>query len=158
MPPRTSAVIKVVEVKDLIVGDKLLCDLVGYKGNVLIHRGATISAREKNWLHKKLAENPPVLPSIKYRTGTKAFGDIRTVKGVLLVARGAKIEEAALAPLLKEGFTVVDLFEAGSKLYHKTQAWTEKSNVAEFNPGVTVERVELVNDDAPPAKTPAHAK
>ncbi|MBS3927782.1 MAG: hypothetical protein KGZ65_04240 [Sphingomonadales bacterium] len=154
MPPRTAAVIKVVEVKDIIVGDKLLADLVGYKGNVLIHRGVTISAREVTWLKKKLAENAPVRPSIKYRTNVKAIGDIRTKAGVLLVARGTVVEEAVLAPLLKEGFAVVDLMESGSKMFHKSQPWTEKSNVSEFNPAVQVERIELVNDDA---KTPVKA-
>ncbi len=152
MPPRTTAVIKVVEVKDLIVGDKLLVDLVGYKGNVLINRGTTISARETIWLKKKLAENAPKLPSMKYRTETKAFGDIVSANGTVLLKRGGKITEEALAPLLKEGFAVVDLMESGSKMFHKPQKWTEKSNIAEFNPAVQVERVELVNDDAPQSK------
>ena len=153
--PRTTAAVKVVEVKELIVGDKLLVDLLGYKGKVLIHRGMTLSAREVGWIAKKLAENPPTRPSIKYRTETKAFGDIRTKTGTLLVKRNEVITEAALAPLLKEGFAVVDLMEAGSKMFHKSQPWTEKSNIAEFNLGIQVERVELVNDE--PAKTPVKA-
>ncbi len=161
MPPRTTAVVKIVEVKDIIVGDKLLVDLVGYKGNVLINRGTTISSRETIWLKKKLAESAPKLPNIKYRTGIKAFGDIRDAAGKVLVKRGEKITEEALAPLLKDGFTMVDLMDAGSRMFHKAQKWTEKSNIAEFNPAVQIERIEVINDDAPEkahvTKTPVKA-
>ncbi len=150
--PRTTSAVKHVEVKDLAVGDKLLVDLVGYKGNVLINRGTTLSSREIVWLKKKLAEPAPVKPSVKYRTETKAFGDIKDASGKTLVKRGEVITEAALAPLLKQGFAVVDLMEAGQKMFHKAQPWTGKSNVAEFNPLVQIERIEVVNDDAP-AKT-----
>lgn len=157
MPPRTTAVVKIVEVKDIIVGDKLLVDVVGYKGNILINRGTTISTRETAWLKKKLSEKAPTLPSIKYRTETKAFGDIKDAAGNVLVKRGEKITEEALAPLLKEGFSMVDLMDAGSRMCHKAQKFTEKSNIADYNPGVQIERIEVVNDEAP-AKAPAAAK
>jgi hypothetical protein len=150
--------VKIVEVKDIIVGDKLLVDLVGYKGNILINRGTTISTRETTWLKKKLAESTPKLPSIKYRTETRAYGDICDAAGKVLVKRGEKITEEAIAPLLKEGFTLVDLMDAGSRMCHKAQKWTEKSNIAEFNPAVQIERIEVINDDGAPVKTPPAAK
>lgn len=154
--PRTQAVVKAVEVKDLQVGDKLIVDIIGYQNKVLINRGTNISSREVLWIAKKLKENPPKNPTIKYRTLTKAMGDIKDAKGALLVKRNAIITEEALAPLLKEGFTAVEAFEAGSKMFYKKQDWTAKSNIAEFNPLVQVERVEIVNDE--PAKTPAATK
>jgi|GEM_PF-4002013 len=145
--PRTTAAVKSVEIADLFNGDKLLTDIVGYKGKTLIARGTTLSPRETEWLKKKLAEGKPTIPSVKYRTNTKAFGDIVTAGGKVLVARGQVITEGALAPLLKDGFAVVDLMEANSKMFFKKQEWSGKSNIAEFNPAVNVERIELVNDE-----------
>ena len=147
--PRTTAVVKAVEVDALMLGDKLLTDVIGYKGKTLIARGATISARELTWIRKKLQEGKPRLASQKYRTTTKALGDICDSKGKVLVPRGKEITEAALAPLLskEEGFHVQEIFEANMKMFYKKAEWQGPYHIKDFNPIIQVERVELVNDD-----------
>lgn len=152
--PRTSAVVIQKTVSEIGVGDKLLTDIVGYKGKTLMHRGQTISAREKNWLEKKLKESKPVISSQKYLTNKKAVGNILDKKGNILVSAGKVITEEALKPLLKEGFTIQESFESDHKMFFRPGAWPEdaKYHIDQFNPIVTVETLSLINDDGSPAK------
>lgn len=159
--PRTIAAVVAVEIKDVRIGDKLHTDVVGYKGKVLIARGSVIGARELAFIGKKLKEGKPRLASTKYRTNLKAMGDIRAADGRVLVKRGEVVTEAAVAPLLKEGFSIQEMFENDSKLVYRKAEWTGLYHISEFNPFIHVERTELVNDDGSPlkntAKTPAGA-
>ena len=154
--PRNQAVVATKEIAEIAVGDKLLTDIVGYKGRTLLHRGMTISVREKNWLAKKCAESKPRLASEKYRTQTKAMGTIRAKDGSVLVKPGELITAEKLAPLLKEGFKVQETFEAEQTMFYRPTIWPENADwhISDFNPIVQVETMMLVNDDGSPAAAP----
>lgn len=154
--PRMTAVIVAVEIKDITLGDKLVTDVMGYKGKTLIPRGTTISARELNWFKKKMAEAKPKLAAEKYITNTKAKGHIMSKDGKMLVERGKMITEDALSPLLKEGFTAVETMEAGQIMHYRKAEWSGAFHICDFNPIVQVERQQLVNDDGSVAKTHAN--
>jgi len=156
--PRTVADVATKEVKDLIVGDKLLTDIIGYKGKVLIHRGTTISQREVLWLKKHLnTSQPPQLSSQFYVIGEKAKCTIKTAAGDILIMPGKEVKRENLAPLLKEGFIEVEI-PGGRTMFSKKEIWPEKDNwhINQFNPFVHVETTTLVNDDGTrPAGKPA---
>lgn len=147
MPIREQVAVKTVKIEDLSIGDKLLQDIVGYKDRVLINRKTVLGPRDIKWLKKKLAETAPKMPSQKYVTSRKAISHIKDSKGNTLVKSGQVITEAALAPLLKEGFTTAETPDNEGILFYKKSEWPKGTpfNISEFNPTVKVETTEQVN-------------
>ncbi len=136
----TKQVVKDVTISDIRVGDKLLQDIVGVENRTLIMQGTFISPREVIFLRKQLSRTKPKRPPERYQVGLKTPGAIYDKNGACLVRAGVVVTEAALAPLLEEGFEQAPLGEGGMLFYRKSempagQPW----HITDFNPAVRVE-------------------
>ena len=140
-------VIKKVELDRLKVGDRLMQDVSGYKGHILLMRGQVVGARERLWLDKKLKEKTPKLAATRYRTNHKTPGKIASADGTVLVKAGELVTDAKLAPLLKEGFTCIEMAEEYN-LYLRKNEWPKDKDwhITDYNPAVLVETTVAVNE------------
>ena len=138
--PSTRTTAEHVPIAEIKVGDKLLSEIVGYKNRTLFHRGHVFSVHDMQFFKKKLAETKPKLASMRFKCGRKTPGDIKAANGNVLVPRGKMVTAEALAPLLKEGFTVVEDMDQ-QKIFSKPQEWPKDVpfNIAEYNPTIVVE-------------------
>lgn len=148
MSIRTVAEVKTKELSDLALGDKLLTDIIGRKGRVLINRNTVISTREILWLKKKIGESKPRLSSQFYVIGEKAKLAVRDKDGNILVKPNAEIVRDAVKPLLDEGFSEVEI-PGGRVMISKKEVWPDKEkwHICEFNPFAHVETTSIVNED-----------
>lgn len=155
----TKSLVKVVAVKDLKPGDRLLVDIIGYKDRVIYQLGKVLNGRDISWLREKLKEAKPRIPSEKYKTGKRAQGPIRTKDGTVLVKTNGEITEEALTPLLKEGFERTEELEGGVIMFTRKQDWPDDRpwRIDQFNPAIKVETMVTVNDEVQetPSEGPA---
>lgn len=145
----TKTVVKSKAVAELMVGDRLMQDIMGYKNRVIYNQGKTLSARDIAWFREKLKENPPKLASERYQTGKRAIIGIKNAAGQVLVKPGDPITAEAMAPLLKEGFTVQDGLEGGIKVFVRPQVWPADRpyRIDQMNQLVRVETIVTINDE-----------
>ena len=147
--PRTVAATVTKEIKDLNVGDKILTDIIGYKGKIFFPQGFTLSFRDVQWLKKHAAKDePPKLSSQYYVIGSKAKIAVRNKKGDVLVGPGKRIEIEAVKPLLKEGFQEIEV-PGGGSMVHRKEVWPKDKpwHISQYNPFIHVETTTIVNDD-----------
>jgi len=158
MATRTKAEVIYKSVKDIILGDKLLTEIKGYRGDVLIPAGHTITVHDLNWIKKRLTMTIPKLPSEMYIVDDKAKGNIKNKAGETIIKAGRKATEEELAVLAEEGFRRQDI-PGGKAMYTREQKWPEDKPwyLADINPEVKVETTVLVDDETELVAVPAGA-
>lgn len=134
------------DIKDIIVGDKLMTDIVGYKNKRLLNRGDILSYEHVDFLKKQIAKKKPIHPSIKFKVGLKSNIDIKDRGDNILVHRGAEITEEAIKPLLEEGYSIAEGF-GDEVVYQRPQKFEGPWHIEHFNEkGVLVETDVMVDE------------
>lgn len=134
------------DIKDIIVGDKLMIDIIGYKNKRLLNRGDILSFEHVEFLKKQLVKKKQIHPSIKFKVGLKSNIDIKDRGDNILVHRGAEITEEALKPLLEEGYTIAEGF-SDEIVYQRPQKFEGAWHIEHFNPkGILVETDVMVDE------------
>jgi len=148
MPTRNKAVIKYKKVEELILGDKVLTGIMGYKGRTLFPAGHILSVTDINFLKKQLDQKVPKLADEMYEIDALARCDIKDKSGTVIIERGKKLEEDKLQPLLDSGYRV-QAIPGGKKMLTRGQEWPKdvKWYITDINPQVQVETTELVTVD-----------
>jgi len=148
MPTRSKAAIVYKKVQELILGDKVLTGIVGYKGRTLFPAGHTLSVSDIEFVKKQLAQTKPTMADEMYVMESLAKCDIKDSSGKIVVAYGKEITEDAVAPLMGDGYRIQNL-PGGKRMLTREQKWDDniKWFIADINPQVQVETILLVDDE-----------
>lgn len=141
------AVVREVKIVDIRVGDKLLQDIIGHQDRPLIMQGQSIGNREILFLRSIRKHTKPKYSPERYPVGVKTPGAIHSQDGTVLVRAGQTVTEEALAPLIEEGFEVIE-GEGDSKIYFRRNEWPENKpwHIDQINPLVRVETTTYIDE------------
>lgn len=143
------SVVKEVTVKELMVGDKLLVNVLGYKDHVLFNQGAILNPKDISFIKEKLGAKAPTLSDEQIVTEKRATVDIKDRDGKILVKARDQIKEDAIQPLLEEGFRSTPIIGGSAVVFSRPQKWPEDApwHIDAINPRIKVETMVTINDE-----------